>query len=321
MAMLAFVVSTFVYFSFANIYSSKILNFQEFEQQFSSGIYQYRKLSGWLLIGVYEVFQSFNLDPEIFKLKFLDPKSEPLFYLSFYLLNTFFLMLSAVMLTLISESKSFDATETEKTLINGLIIFTISLSQFVIVPYDVSSYFFLILFFYILLKFLNLQNTQNLVSLCLILALSTLNRETAALSVSLAATLLYAKNGLRQETKVPVLILAGVFVAGYFGLRMFGEDFTTNDGNLLIQNFTQPKNLLGLVFWITFLVFSLLIAKNTGCARRILMFHVLSAPYILICIYSGILYEIRLYVPLFITSVLIGRTKLSQISLNKTIFG
>src|SRR5690606_32971040 len=169
---------------------------------------------------------------EIFKLKFLHSKSEPLFYLSFYLLNTFFLMLSAVMLTLISESKSFEATETEKTLINGLIIFTISLSQFVIVPYDVSSYFFLILFFYILLKFLNLQNTQNLVSLCLILALSTLNRETAALSVSIAATLLYAKNGLRQDTKVPVLILAGVFVAGYFGLRMFSEDFSTNDGNL-----------------------------------------------------------------------------------------
>jgi hypothetical protein len=157
--------------------------------------------------------------------------------------------------------------------------------------------------------------------LCLILALSTLNRETAALSVSIAATLLYAKNGLRQDTKVPVLILAGVFVAGYFGLRMFSEDFSTNDGNLLIQNFTQPKNLLGLVFWITLLVFSLLIAKNKGCSRRVLMFHVLSAPYIFMCFYSGILYEIRLYIPLFITSVLTGRTKLNQISLNKTIFG
>lgn len=321
MAVLAFVVSTFVYFSFANIYSSKILNFQEFEQQFTSGIYQYRKLSGWLLIGIYDVLQSLNIDYQIFKFKFLDPQTEPAFYLSFYILNTFFLILTAVLITFLMESKAFEANETETTLVGGLILFVIALTQFVIVPYDVSSYFFLILFFYFFLKFLDNQNKKNLVVLCIILVFSTINRETAAISISLAATLLYAKNGPNKQTLIPILIMTAVFLAVYLSLRLFGNNFTINDGNLLTENLTQPKNLLGLLFWIVFLIFSLILAKNPASAKRILMFHVLSAPYILMCFYSGILYETRLYIPLFISSLLIGRLKLNQISLNKTIFG
>ncbi len=321
MAMLAFLVSTFVYLSFANIYSSKILNFQAFEQQFGTGIYQYRKLSGWLLRGVYDFLQTLNIDYQIFKFRFIDPHTEPAFYLSFFLVNTFFLMISAMLLTWLAESKAFEGTDAEKTLICSIIIFVIGLSQFVIVPYDVSSYFFLILFFYFFIKFLNQENTKYLLTLCLILAFSTLNRETAALSVSFAATLLYAKNGLKKATVIPVIILAVVFLITYLGLRIFSDSLTTNDGNLLIGNFTQPKNLLGIMFWLVFSIFAMFLAKSTVNAKCILLFHALSVPYILMCFYSGILYEIRLYVPLFITSVLIGRVNPAQISINKTIFG
>lgn len=320
LAMLAFLISTFVYFSFANIYSSKILNIAEFNDQFGSGIYQFRKLSGWLLLAFYEYIQTLHIDYQIFKFKFQHPKTDPALYLSFYGLNTFFLMLSAVIFTLIGESRLFKATEPEKILIGSLLIFVIALSQFVIVPYDVSSYFFLLLFFCFFLKFLNRQDSKNLTILILILAVSALNRESAALSVSLAATLLYLKNGFKKTTVTPVAILAAVFLSVYVVLRLFSQSFSTNDGNLLIENLTQPKNLLGLLFWAVFLVFSLILAKDALATRGILLFHLLSAPYILMCFYSGILYEVRLYVPLFISSVLLARVNLHKLLLEKTIF-
>lgn len=304
--LLAFTVNSFVYFGFANVYSSKILNFQEFQNQFSSGIYQYRKLSGWLLMWIYDFLGGLNLDYSVFKLKFLNPESEPRMFLSFYLLNTFFTVLSGIVMVFITESKNFIATNSEKILITAAGIFTIALTQFVIVPYDVSSYFFLLLFFYFFLKYLGENNHAKLIILAVIIIISTLNRESSALSLSLAATLLLSKFGIKKESILPVAVLGGTFVAVYLGMRFFSQSFTTNDGSLLLENFTQPKNYLGLLFWAVFLLFSLLISKDKTAVRNILLFHALSLPYILMSFYSGILYEVRLYVPLFLTSLFLA---------------
>ena len=307
---LAFVVNSFVYFSFGNIYSSKILNYADFQQQFQSGIYQYRKLSGYFLIGIYAFLSSLNIDYQIFKLKFFNPESDPKMYLSFYILNTFFLMLTAVLMVFITEMKSFIANSSEKTLLIAISIFTIGISQFVLVPYDVSSYFFLLVFFWFLMKYLEQNSTKNLIILVAILAISTLNRESSALSLSLTATLLYAKFGLKKGTLIPVALLGITFLMAYFGMRLMNESFTTNDGNLLIQNFSQPKNVLGLLFWLVFFVFSVLLAKDRKAVQNILIFHLLSTPYIVMCFYAGIIYEIRLYIPLFLCALFLSRTKI-----------
>lgn len=311
--LLAFTVNSFVYFGFANIYSSKILNIESFQEQFQSGIYQYRILSGYLLIWIYDLLSTFNIDYDIFKLKFLNPDSEPQMYLSFYILNTLFMMLSGAMMVLITDLKSFVATYSEKLLIIAVAIFVIALSQFVIVPYDVSSYFFLLIFFYFLIQYLEKQSVSKLIFLSTIILVSTLNRESSALSLSLAATLLYSKFGLKKESILPIAALATVFIAGYFGIRITSENFTTNDGNLFIQNFTQPKNILGLLFWLIFFAFTLILAKNQKAVKHILLFHLLCFPYLVLCFYTGILYEIRLYIPLLLTSLLLSKTELTTI--------
>ena len=311
--LLAFTVNSFVYFGFANVYSSKILNIESFQDQFHSGIYQYRILSGYFLIWIYDFLSSLNLDYSIFKLKFLNPDSEPQMYLSFYILNTFFIMLSAAILVIITESKSIVATYSEKLLISAVAIFCVALSQFVIVPYDISSYFFLLLFFYFLIQYVEKQSVSKLIFLSIIILVSTLNRESSALSLSLAATLLFSKFGLKKESILPIAALTIVFIAVYLGLRITSENFTTNDGNLLIQNFTQPKNILGLLFWAVFFVFTLILAKDQKAFKQILLFHLLSFPYLVLCFYTGIIYEIRLYIPLFLTSILLTKTELSKI--------
>lgn len=307
LTVLAFLLNTFVYFAFGNIYSSSILNYSAFQEQFSGGIYQYRILSVHALIYIYDLLGTLNLDYSVFKLKFLNPDSEPQMFLAFYMLNTFFLVLTAVMMVLITESKQFAATASEKVLMASLSIFVIALSQFVIVPYDVSSYFFLLLFFWVFVKYLDNKSPGNFILLAVIVAVSTLNRESAALSVSLAATLLCSRSGLKKATIIPVAALAGTFLTVYLGMRLVAETFSTNDGNLLLQNFTQPKNILGLVFWFTFFAFTILISNGKEQTRNILVFHALSAPYIVMCLYTGILYEARLYVPLFLTGLILAK--------------
>lgn len=312
-ALLAFVVNSFVYFSFGNIYSSTILNYEDFQNQFNSGIYQYRILSGYFLIWIYEFLSTLNIDYQIFKLKFLNQNAAPQLYLSFFLLNTFFLVLSSVLMILITESKNFVATNSEKILLTAVSIFVVALSQFVIVPYDVSSYFFILFFFLFLIKYIEKTSISNLIILSIILAVSTINRESSALSISLAATLLLSKFGFKKEAVFPIAILGIVFVAIYLGMRLLNESFTTNDGNLLAQNFEQPKNILGLLFWLLFFVFTLFLAKDRKAARNILTFHLFAIPYIAMCFYTGIIYEIRLYVPLFLTSIFLAKTQLSRI--------
>lgn len=311
--LLAFTINSFVYFGFANIYSSTILNYQSFQEQFNSGIYQYRILSGYFLTAVYEFLSFLNIDYEIFKLKFVNDDSEPQMYLSFFILNTIFILLSAIMLVLITELKSFAATYSEKILIISVCLFSMGLSTFVVVPYDVSSYFFLLLFFYVLLHYLEKPSSLKLILLSLVILVSTLNRESSALSLSLAATLLYSQFGLKKETFKPIIVLGMVFLGVYFGLRLMAETFTTNDGNLLVENFTQPKNILGILFWLVFFTLTLILAKDMKAIKLIVLFHLLSFPYLLLCFYTGILYEIRLYIPLLLTSLLLGKTELSKI--------
>ena len=310
--LLAFTVNSFVYFSFGNLYSSTVLNYADFENQFHSGIYQYRILSGYFLIWIYDFLSSLNIDYQIFKLKFFNTDAEPKMYLSFFILNTIFLILSSIVLVFITETKNCIATQSEKILMISVAIFAISLSQFVIVPYDVSSYFFLLFFFFFLLKYLEKDSALNLIILLVILIISTFNRESSALSLSLAATLLYAKFGLKKKMYLPIIFLFVSFIAVYLGMRLWSESFSTNDGNLLEENFSQPKNFLGILFWMIFFIFTLILAKDRKGVRLILIFHVLSFPYILMCFYTGILYEVRLYIPIFLTSLILSRTEFSR---------
>lgn len=310
--LVALTVNSFIYFSFGNIYSTSILNYAAFQNQFHSGIYQYRILSGYFLKWIYEFMAGFNIDYSIFKLKFFQEDAKPQMYLSFFILNTFFLIVSGVVMVLLTETKNFIATPSEKILLIVVAIFSIGISQFVLVPYDVSSYFFLLLFFYFILKYLEKKSLLNLITLIIIIVVSTFNRESSALALSLAATLFYSKFGTEKKAYLPLFMLVIAFMAVYFGMRLFSENFSTHDGNLLVENLTQPKNFLGILFWVIFFLMSIFLARDQKSIREILLFHVLGIPYILMCFYTGILYEIRLYIPLFLVALFLGKMQLPR---------
>lgn len=310
---MAFVLHTFIYFSFANIYSSEILNFQNFEDQFQSGVYQYRILSGYLFLWIYDFLSTLNVDYSIFKLKFLKADSEPQVFLAFYILNTLFFVATAMVFHYVLQLRQLIATASEKLLIGVVGLFTIAITQFVIVPYDVSSYFFLLLFFYVFVQYIEDRSAIKLVFLSILILISTFNRETAALSISLAATLLYLKSGISRRSILPLVPMIITFLAVYFGVRLLSVSFNTNDGNLFLQNFTEPKNWLGILFWAVFFTFTMMLSKCKTSRKSILVFHLFSIPYVLMCFYTGILYEVRLYVPLFLCSLLLSKLEITDL--------
>ncbi len=302
-----------MYFGFVNNYSSSLFNYAKFQEQYNSGIYQYRILSSSVLLLIYNFLETLNLDYSTLKLKFLDKSAEPQMFLAFYILNTIFLILSGILLVIIMETKSFIATQSEKILLLAVAVLTIALSQFVIVPYDVAGYFFLLFFYYFLIKYLKKQNFSILIFLGIILLVSTLVRESSALSLSLAATLLTAKFGLKKEALFPLFFLVLIFLSAYIGLRLIDGTFTTTDGNLFALNISQPKNILGLIFWLVMFSLTLILAKDKNALKNIIVFHAYSLPYLYICIYGGILYEIRLYIPVFLTALLLASTDIAKI--------
>ena len=113
----------------------------------------------------------------------------------------------------------FGKEEIQKMVLGGLLLIGL-----------LYSYFFLLLFFWVFLKYLNNKSPGNFILLAVIVAVSTLNRESAALSVSLAATLLCSRSGLKKATIIPVAALAGTFLTVYLGMRLVAETFSTNDG-------------------------------------------------------------------------------------------
>lgn len=305
--LLAITVNSFVYFGFTNSYSTSILNYSNFSHQFNSGIYQYRKLSGFFLKEIYQFLGYWDIDYSIFKLKFLKEDAEPRMYIALYLLNTIFLTLCSVVMVVLAQSNYFTLNKSEKILLPTIGVFSIVFTQFALSPYDCSSYFLLMLFIYFLLKYLQKGEIKNLITLIVILIISTINRESSALSISLAATILYLENGLKKRSLLPIIFLVIVFVATYLGLRFTSNSFSTNDGVLVVQNFSLMKNLLGISFWILFFGLTIFISNSKENTKAILLFHVFSAPYIFMCFFTGILYEIRLYVPLFLTSLFLSK--------------
>lgn len=309
--LLAFTVSSFIYFSFVNFYSAKIINHEAFLAQFGNGVYQYRVLGTYLLLKIYDFLGQMHINYTKLPLKLMDAHVQPGMYLAFYILNTAFGIAAAGAMAILAEDRAFRLSNTEKVLVVATGVFVICITQFVIVPYDNSGYFLMMVFFIFLLRYLSKPGPGGMFVLTIIIMLSAANRESAALSLSLAATLFIEKWGVGRRTIKALLPLGIGFFVVYMGLRVLHKSFATNDGSLLLENFSKAKNLLGLLFWLVFFLFTILISLDRRSLRRVLLFHLFSLPYIGMCFYSGILYEARLYMPLFLTSLFISRLEIN----------
>lgn len=302
-------VNFFVYFGFANQYSSTSFSLDSFQAQYNSGIYQFRFLSTRAILWLYEWLKNFNF--EQIPGHFLDQNADVHLYLALFLYNTLFAVLTVLVIGTYFNKQNI--RRELKVAFPLLLALMIGLSEFVIVPYDTFAYFILVVFFCVLINYLKQNDrTVSLLILCLLMIIGTLNRETMALALALTASVLLVEWNVSKDSILPLSLLTVIFVATYFVLRVVFHTGTTTDGLLLGQNFSSAKNLLALLFIVLMLIIPLMLSQTPEQRKLILVFYFFSLPYILFCLFVGILFEIRLFVPLFIPAVM-----LSQCTFNK----
>jgi hypothetical protein len=288
--LLSIVTSYMVYFGYQTHYSGSIFKRQTFTTRYTTDVFKYRVLSRELLL---------HFDDAI------DPDGKA-FYVSVFYVNTIFLILTSILAVLLIDLKGiFNATPGEKTLIVFLIPLVINLSQFCIVPYDISSYFFQLLILWLFFRLYEKNYILSLFSIAVILALSTANRESSALSLAALILMLVLRYGFVKRSLISIGILIISFLATYVLLRVMikGTGGPEMGISPLAGDLTAFVNILGILFWLIFFYLTIALANTLENRCIVVAFHILSLPYIYTILTVGILWEVRLYVPLFLHSI------------------
>lgn len=310
-ALIAFVSSYIVYFGFTTNYTANAFSPPSFKDQYAHQVYKYRILSQYLLTRLDSALgDRFPSKAAEMRLLLQDNHASERFYYSYYYLNTFFMvLLSIVLVLLVDLDNSINIPKNEKSLIVFLVILLINLTQYVVCPYDISSYFFQLLTIFVFLKYLEKYFFTSLIVICLLLVIATLNRESSALTVSFLILLTLCKGGLSKRSLFSLSPMVLSFLITYYSLRYFIK--TPDPKNVTIDfvefNLNFYINRIGILFWFVFIYFTLAIGNSKENRLLIVAYHIISLPYIWTCFTAGILWEVRLYMPLFLGSLFLAK--------------
>ena len=312
---ISMVTSRIIYFGFTPNYAADIFSPKAFNGRFDHDVYKYRVLCKYLLFAIDDWLG--NSEPAgtaETRILINTRDGSERFYYAFYYLNTFFLALTTIMVVLLVRSREdYHFTKMEQNLLIFFVPVFIGLSEYVVCVYDVSSYFFQLLTIYILLKFYREEPVFSMVTLGILIVVSTLNRESSALSVSMLAVLLLSRYGFKRRILWSVLILAVCFLLTYVGLRFWIVDpYHVHIRNHDVGKYLKTINLYGLLFWVIFFYLPMAIADSKENRFLIGAFFLFGAPYVYTCLKDGVLWEVRLYIPLFLGAFFLGKLDTSR---------
>ncbi len=291
------VFSLMIYVGATTNYTTGVFSEKGFHAQYDSGIYKYRVLGkeSFLLI---KGFVDTDRLPR-FKPGITHSNGSPIssvYYATYFYNNTLFLILTCLILcaTLgVHKSKNFNTTDLP--IICAAMLMT--LTQYVVVPYDTATYFFLSIGI-----FLTLRDKQSLITGLLLLVtviLATLTRETALLIVSFYVAYHFkALLTTRLNSRHINTLVAGCgFIATYTWLRVhFGFE------HALFQDvqFFKSMNIFSLAGFLFFTAFISSLVLTGSNDYRATGFLITSLPYTLMVLIVGMPHELRLWIPIFI---------------------
>ncbi len=307
---LSLVVSKIVYFGFTPNYAADIFSRQAFKSRLDHDVYQYRILSKHLLFAVDDWLAKDMPEKGAEARLMVNMRgASERFYLALYDLNTLFLILTSIMVVLLVHlTGELQLSDAEKWLIIFLVPLVIGISEFTVACYDVSGYFFQLLILYIFLRWNRRHYWICLSSLALLTILSTINRESSALSVAMIAVLLFSNYGFKRTALLGTGLLAVCFLATYISLRYLIVDPThLRIWNIQAGDLLLDTNIVGLLFWALFFMLPFAIARDTDNRWLIGAFFLCSLPYIVTCLKDGVLWEVRLHIPLFLAALFLSR--------------
>lgn len=299
-----FVLSMVVYFGFTSSYTSGVFSEAGFRQQYETGIYRYRVLGRISLLAVHDALDAQGPARAPRVLTLMDRDASPRLYTAYFLHNTFFLCLTCCALFFLFAAAVPERAAWIADLTVVLLCLMMAITQYVVVPYDTMSYFFMAVGFVLTYR---RQRPATLIALCAVVVLGTLTRETSALIVAFYAAVHHEpllKRPFRMSAHhVALALLVIGFVSTYAGMRLvFGADQAFFKDFQLAYNLGNPFGLAGLFFFVA--VLAILMAGGPG-RREGALFLLASVPYVLFVLATAILWEIRLWVPIFLSIVVL----------------
>lgn len=316
---LPFLLQIIVFYGFNSAYYpySKLENLPDY---YYESVYNYRFLSrdmlNFLFNKIHVFFEHKDANTQNFSLKY-----GTLFYHTLFLFNSIFLVLSSWSIFKIFNLKKFAKTDHKlKLIIHILLLCLVSLGNYVLTPYDNSAIFFFCLIIYFSIIYIDTKNLNHLVIISLLILIATFNRETSSLNIAFLAALMVSNKIVNKETlqkTFKTLILpVSAFLIAYIFVRVFlnngAKTLAVNEGIYFVQNISKLNNIAGIFFFLIFIRIAYFLAISKENKTKISTFLLFSTPYLVMILFVGILWEIRLFVP-----IIFGMVFLSQMNFEK----
>lgn len=293
------------YYGFESSYVVGIKSWEKAPDFMFSSVYAYRVIPNYLSVHVTEFVTIVVNTYFPFSKSFL-LKHGTLFYHSTFLINSFFFLLSSIILNSIFRiSPSGIPTQfIVRRVLHLLAVFFIVITQYVPTNCDSVAIFFYLSGCLLTFKYLQKKRQVVFILLIIVIAFSTFVRETACLTISFFAAVFVDFEKLKKKDfsfVKEVFILALAFIVPYIALRVIiHQDVSLAENVYVYQNFISPFNIVGLLFGAISLYFCYQLCNNEGkyLMKKYMFF---SLPYLIMITVVGIFWEVRLFLPLVIT--------------------
>lgn len=291
-----------IHFGYVSAIAQPFLHWTKFNEIYSWGIFKYRILGPWLLRQTEKVVSALGLDNSMpWRIYLIDPAAEGTLWASMFYMNTAFLCLSALILVALLKRYAGRLDEVARDGVTLLCITIMAVAQYVYVPYDMLSMALMLGAMYFALAPPTVRNTA---AVAVLLGLATLTRENAALILSFYFARHFPGLWARDRDSIIRLgVLVGVFLSIYVGLRLVlgGEDAVFRTVRVDV-NFTDKFSRVGGLLF----AFSCLLALTYPKSReQVVLYLLAAAPYWVFMFIISNPREIRIFVPIFVTLVLL----------------
>ena len=286
-----------------------------------SSVYAYRVIPNYLSIYVTSGL-TYIVDHHLYSLKGILVKNGTLFYHSIFLINSFFFILSSILLEVILKYKptEFLLNNNVRRLVHLIAVFFIVIIQYVPTNCDSIALFFYLLGVLFTLRYFQNRKVKYLLGICVVIFISTFVRETACLNIAFFAALFINVKELRKGNLVfvkDVVLLVIAFVLPYIALRLMIHQKTSFfEGVYIIKNFTSPFNLAGLLFGVIGIYFTFIFCDSNSktILKKYLFF---SLPYLVMITLVGLFWETRLFLPLVLTGIVLASYQFKNIHITQ----
>ncbi|HEY4148927.1 MAG TPA: hypothetical protein VGM41_08360 [Chitinophagaceae bacterium] len=323
---LPFFIQYVFYFRFTGNYMINVFSEKGFTTFYGSNVFRYRVVGRNLHLWLYHKLESSGKFKNIKenssyekRLTALDDDADNTFYLTYFIIAVVFTIFTALaLLYLFDTAPLYEMKESQKVFITAALVLLIGFTQFVITPYDTIGYFLLIVSGLFFVKYLQTRNWLYMVLVNAVIIISTLNRESALLSLSFMAAIYFSYYGFNLRWVRYMIIPVACYLLTWVALRFYFNSSgpgTVTEGLKFWRNLDIRKmsNLMGFLFAIItfYLVFK--ISDKEVNKKLIWSYILMASPYILMIPVIGIMIEVRLWMPIIVGSVLLSQLNFAAI--------